>query len=1342
MDNNLPSPSISIKPKDSTIDSKFGVVVTTPNYLQFFSDVPSYYQFLKDPKNYKDLLLGTVNIGNLIRNSLFINPEFKQLVRDIVSDIEIPSIDTDTIVTIEGEQEVKGRKDFTGGLAVNGQNLIYDPVKKAWQLTGDLVVTGAVTMFGSLSGFTPSTVTDAVLVDGKTIVKTKNSQGQWQLTATGGSGGEGGGLTPDEVNILITNALSPVSKNLETKWTQDDTKITNWDSAFNWGDHSKAGYMKSTDFDTQLKKYILKDTVEQISARHNFTDGLQIAGINIYKSQDKTIYLDANLVVSGAFTMFGTGSTTSPTIWENIPFNPEQMSWDGSQWNISGGGSGSVDDATVRVIVNEVLGGKGYATEQWVGDNYLATSGGTMRGVMVLPANITIDDTNGSTIFGYDSTGLLKVGQTDKNLLLRGATAKFNDNILLHSGNIIEYTAGKANKLSNKVKLWGNEFDGSSDVYNALTSRAGYNALTLSDSFLVLGYDYARNGLDTFIDGGAILFRYGVEQTIGLKIDKDGNVGIGYTTPQAKLHVGGDAKVDGNLTLSGGIISGRVFTFLWDSNKVYIGTKWYNTILRGSILDFVVGDTTAMQISADGNTTINGNLLTAGAITTPQINIGGLAISKSQDDTLFIDGNVVVRGAITMFGTGSKTSPTIWSNIPFNLEQMSWDGSRWNITVEGSSGSVDDARVNVLIGEYLNRAGEEYAKQSWVGDNYLAKRGDTVSGQLYISSANDAKLILNNTDSETKYQAISFRQSGVEYGFLGTFGDDNLNWSGNRVLHSGNIGSYNAGSADVLKKSFANENINYGAGDGLKLIYCHVNPGNFATNYQSGISVLTDYSGWQLTCYGNRITPNPYFRQRDDKGVWGGWNRLAFITDNVASATKLATPRSIWGQGFDGQSDVSGNISVSCPYINVDPQLGSLDSIGASSITYPAGYGLYCWIMNTGNAHLQVGDDSRMGTSLAYDMVLQPLGGNVVIGGTTADERLHVYGNAKVDGRLESEVLSSAYWYSGRKLPNEEFIIGGAGYLGLGESGLLVQTYASQPIIFRTSGSNQMRMLGNGNVAIGDTTANAKLHVHGDVITKNAIHCFGDHGGFSLYSGIRDGEALAIERLSSNGAWVGPGVTLFNNGNVAIGGGSAEAKLHVHGDIKTTSLIADYIMSSNSTTDGYYVGLASSGAPPYKGLLLFTYGGTPISMYTGETMRMAIGAEGDVTIYGNLLATGAITMFSQLSMKNVIDYDGLSLAQLAQIKPARFTWKGIRDNRTHVGGIADEVIQVLPEVVHRTSDDKLTMDYGSAAFYIGTSLIKPVVELWEVKDKQQKEIESLKKRVEHLENENRQLRAS
>lgn len=44
-------------------------------------------------------------------------------------------------------------------------------------------------------------------------------------------------------------------------------------------------------------------------------------------------------------------------------------------------------------------------------------------------------------------------------------------------------------------------------------------------------------------------------------------------------------------------------------------------------------------------------------------------------------------------------------------------------------------------------------------------------------------------------------------------------------------------------------------------------------------------------------------------GTWSAWNTVAFTTDNVASATKLQTARTLWGQIFNGTDNVSGNLT-------------------------------------------------------------------------------------------------------------------------------------------------------------------------------------------------------------------------------------------------------------------------------------------------------------------------------------------------------------------------------------------------------------------------------------------------
>jgi len=60
------------------------------------------------------------------------------------------------------------------------------------------------------------------------------------------------------------------------------------------------------------------------------------------------------------------------------------------------------------------------------------------------------------------------------------------------------------------------------------------------------------------------------------------------------------------------------------------------------------------------------------------------------------------------------------------------------------------------------------------------------------------------------------------------------------------------------------------------------------------------------------IPNNRMFAQSFQAGVAATpWKEIAYIDDNVASSTKLKTPRNVFGQTFDGSGDVGGTITAS-----------------------------------------------------------------------------------------------------------------------------------------------------------------------------------------------------------------------------------------------------------------------------------------------------------------------------------------------------------------------------------------------------------------------------------------------
>lgn len=194
------------------------------------------------------------------------------------------------------------------------------------------------------------------------------------------------------------------------------------------------------------------------------------------------------------------------------------------------------------------------------------------------------------------------------------------------------------------------------------------------------------------------------------------------------------------------------------------------------------------------------------------------------------------------------------------------------------------------------------------------------------------------------------------------------------------------------------------------------------------------------------------------------------------------------------------------------------------------------------------------------------------------------------------------------------------------------------------------------------------------------------------------------------------GAILNSSGNITIGAtdlAGTDSKLYVNGKLSFANL-----GGSNPTIQwsygeyfdnrgNFHLATSSGDFNIYNSSngVLFRVVHSSGNVVIGGTVASA-----KLHVVGNILATGGVTMQSARILKNIVDERGLSLAELSVIKPTRYTWKDKRDDRIHIGGIADDIEKVLPEVIYKTSDGTLTMDYGNAGFAIASSLIQPVVD--------------------------------
>lgn len=135
-------------------------------------------------------------------------------------------------------------------------------------------------------------------------------------------------------------------------------------------------------------------------------------------------------------------------------------------------------------------------------------------------------------------------------------------------------------------------------------------------------------------------------------------------------------------------------------------------------------------------------------------------------------------------------------------------------------------------------------------------------------------------------------------------------------------------------------------------------------------------------------------------------------SDNIATATKLATARTIWGQAFDGSANVRGNISdVDDVYMNNNRSLYIKDTNGKnlSALLINDQNGFYLGFGASSNGYFSCLDGNtilfRTATSHTERMRITS-DGKVGIGTTAPDANLHVSGN-KYNIKLNSTTGST-----------------------------------------------------------------------------------------------------------------------------------------------------------------------------------------------------------------------------------------------------------------------------------------------------------------------------------------------
>jgi hypothetical protein len=227
----------------------------------------------------------------------------------------------------------------------------------------------------------------------------------------------------------------------------------------------------------------------------------------------------------------------------------------------------------------------------------------------------------------------------------------------------------------------------------------------------------------------------------------------------------------------------------------------------------------------------------------------------------------------------------------------------------------------------------------------------------------------------------------------------------------------------------------------------------------SDVYVLTNWTKKTMLHAGNYNSYAPTLTGTGASGTWG-----IDITGNAATATKLQTARTIWGQSFDGTANVDGKIYQNGKWVfglHADENLfigydskatGSTQIFGKSIEFYNSIGGPTMLINSSGNVTIGAGDYAQQNCKLFVDGAI-----NVgTYGALHRDANNHLWVNYGGSAAEKNLILCgyNTFFYYGK----------GSNY----KSAMFINS--------------------SGNVGIGTTAPDEKLHVVGNLhVTGNII---------------------------------------------------------------------------------------------------------------------------------------------------------------------------------------------------------------------------------------------------------------
>lgn len=818
-------------------------------------------------------------------------------------------------VTIDTEQEITALKHFTAGLSVGeSKKKIYEENGVVY-IDADVAVTGAMTFYAT-AGRTVSTIMDAVAVDGITIKKENNV-----LKAIAGAGSSFdenamwsalSGSSDNQINkshlttaldgyatqnwvienYATKSELSAVSNklndflegsdtdNIINKWKELEAFLSGMAETDNLAEilETKADkkYVDSTfvtlgtkqtitgekTFSSVLNTAAIKASGAITAPSLAASDWVTIAGIKLRKLEDGALMLEGNLALTGALTMYASNGQSFDTIYDGLPIDNDTIYWqevDGSRVLKAREGSGSSFDksamwtalagSTTEQINKSHLTTAltGYATESWVTGKNYAVKATTLAGYGIT------DGINAVSVTGTGNAVTAASISGHTLTLTKGSTFSLSG----HKHAWSDITSGKPTTLSGY---------GITDAYTKTESDSKYPTKTGSGASGTWGINVTGNaGSATKLQTARTLWgqSFNGQQNISGDLTGVGNINftlIGRLVSNVSLELSYKNDDTTSLTFTGTVF--RPFTSAHNNIDLGASTVRWRDLYIGR------------------------NAYVDGITKTGDFYIGGIRLHKTADGVITLEGNLAVTGGITTYAIDPVSASTIMDGVV-----------------------VDGTTIKKENGKLVAVGGGEAGSVAW----------GNISGKPSVFATN----IANITDLHSSWDSVLAAQkpAWLTAVSIATISDLHANWDALlKAAPSAYVTRWPTIS-EVTNKQNLIVKLNGGTTEGTnQFTYnatgaktINITPagiGAAASSHNHSWSNIT--SGKPTTLAGYGITDAPTKTGGGASGTWAiNITGTAGAAHSADSAVKLQNVRKLWGNNFDGTTDVTGKINAS-----------------------------------------------------------------------------------------------------------------------------------------------------------------------------------------------------------------------------------------------------------------------------------------------------------------------------------------------------------------------------------------------------------------------------------------------